>query len=453
MPSERIADDCSIESLLAVFRKRSGCVFLDSGSHEYGLGRYSILASDPFKEFVAWGRRIEIREGDECRSEIGNPLEVLRNEIAKEPVFDQADFPFSGGAIGYVAYEALRADEAVPLEAGSPDARFGFYDGALVWDHESNSLHLVAYPGSTDVDATLRRLKAMVSEAKEVEFSASFRVGEISSNFDRDGYLDRVRKTRELIRSGDIYQANLSQRFQADFEGDGLALYSRLRQANPAPYAAYLDFGDEEILSSSPERFFLLNEGRVDTRPIKGTRPRGSNEAEEAAFRKDLARSEKDRAELLMIVDLERNDLGRICQPGSIAVEALFALETYASVIHQTATVVGQLEAGKDVADCFGAMFPGGSITGAPKIRAMEVIEELETGRRGVYTGSIGYIGFDGRADFNIAIRTMRIADGELSFNVGGGIVWDSDPQSEYEETLHKAKALFDALGVSRNAD
>jgi len=452
MVSERLASHRSIEDILGVFEQRPGCVFLDSGSHEYGLGRYSILTCDPFKEIVAWGSRIEIREGTSCREFRGNPFDVLRKEIGKEKVEDQGNFPFSGGAIGYVAYDAGRA-RGEDLGNASPDFRFGFYDGALVWDHESKELHAVVRSGAKDKDWVLSRLKELEAEANGDSSLATFEIGEISSNFTREVYMDRVCKTRELIRAGDIYQANLSQRFRGSFEGSGLTLYRRLRSSNPAPYAAYLNFGVEEILSSSPERFFQLNGRDIDTRPIKGTRPRGANAEEEAAFRKDLENSEKDRAELLMIVDLERNDLGRICEAGSIAVKSLFELETYASVIHQTATVEGRLNSGLDAIDCFGAMFPGGSITGAPKIRAMEVIEELETGNRGVYTGSIGYIGFDGRADFNIAIRTMRIADGELSFNVGGGIVWDSDPKSEYEETLHKAKALFDALGVTRNGD
>ena len=452
MVLERLASNCSIEDILGVFEKRPGCVFLDSGSHEYGLGRYSILACDPFKEIVAWGSRIEIREGSACRELRGNPFDVLREETAKERVSNEGDFPFSGGAIGYVAYDAGR-ERVEGLEDISPDFRFGFYEEALVWDHESKELHAVVRSGAKDKDWFLSRLKELVAKANAGSSQATFEIGEISSNFTREVYMERVGKTRELIRAGEIYQANLSQRFRGSFKGSGLALYRRLRNSNPAPYAAYLNFGDEQVLSSSPERFFYLNGQDINTRPIKGTRPRGANADEEAAFRKDLEHSEKDRAELLMIVDLERNDLGRICEPGSIAVKSLFELETYASVIHQTATVEGRLKPDLDAIDCFGAMFPGGSITGAPKIRAMEVIEELETGNRGVYTGAIGYIGFDGRADFNIAIRTMRIADGELSFNVGGGIVWDSDPKSEYEETLHKAKSLFDALGVTRNED
>lgn len=452
MYSERLASYGSKEDILGVFQKRPGCVFLDSGSHQYGLGRYSILACDPFREIIAWGGRVEIREGSGCRVVQGNPFEVLRKEIARERISDEGLFPFSGGAIGYVAYDAgqMREKES---EVEAPDFRFGFYDGALVWDHESGTLDTVVRSSSGNWEETLHRLRSMVAEAGKTGRQSIFDVGDISSNFTREVYMDRVRKTQELIREGEIYQANLSQRFRASFEGSGLALYRRLKNSNPAPYAAYLNFGDEEILSSSPERFFYLNGRDINTRPIKGTRPRGKYAEEEAAFRKELESSEKDRAELLMIVDLERNDLGRICEPGSIAVKSLFEMETYASVIHQTATVEGRLKEGLDAIDCFGAMFPGGSITGAPKIRAMEVIEELETGHRGVYTGSIGYIGFDGRADFNIAIRTMRIANGELSFSVGGGIVWDSDPKSEYEETLHKAKALFDALGVTRNGD
>ncbi len=452
---ERLRGECSIDSVLAAVEARPGGVFLDSGSHDYGLGRYSIFASDPFKELVGWGSSLEIRESGERSVLEGDIFELLRKELAKLKGVDCGSLPFAGGAIGCFAYDAGRrirpASLEKPYSRSQPEMRFGFYDAALVWDHEQDSLFAIASGAAEDPTDAMQRLKSLVLQSEKAETEDQFQVGDIESNFSREVYLERVGKMREYIREGEIYQANLSQRFRASFQGSGAALYRRLREVNPAPYAAYLNFGDEEILSSSPERFLRLDDGVVNTRPIKGTRPRGANVQEEESFREELAASEKDRAELLMIVDLERNDLGRVCKPGTISVKTLFGLETYASVIHQTATVEGRLEEGRDAIDCIEAMFPGGSITGAPKIRAMEVIDELETENRGVYTGAIGYIGFDGRADFNIAIRTMRISDGELSFNVGGGIVWDSDPKSEYEETLHKARSLFEALGAKQN--
>lgn len=448
MEIQKLPSDFPVEGALAVFRSRPGCVFLDSGSHDYGLGRYSILAREPRKELTARKGAVEIRSGEKRTIREGDPLEILREELGKHSRSTCADTPFVGGAIGYIAYEAgsprVSDPESIAL-------RFGFYDDAIVWDHEMGDVYRVV--GSSIDGGGGESLSKLMEEVADASFPSRFLVGEVSSNFGRQRYLERVETARQRIRDGEIYQANLSQRFRARFDGEGVALYKRLRAANPAPYSAYLNFGDEEILSSSPERFFLLNDRIVNTRPIKGTRPRGDSGEQERRYIEELACSEKDRAELLMIVDLERNDLGSICQAGSVRVQDLFQLERYASVIHQTGSIEGDLMPDKDAIDCIKAMFPGGSITGAPKKRAMEVIDELENRERGVYTGSIGYIGFDGRADFNIAIRTMRIANGELSFNVGSGIVWDSVAELEYEETLHKAKSLFEALGVKAHGE
>ena len=322
MRSIALRNDCSIDRILSVFEKRPGCVFLDSGSHEYGLGRYSILASDPFKELVFGEGRAEIREGEKRQSIEGNPFDLLREQLDESVVGYDGQFPFSGGAIGYVAYDIGQIGNGVSKKRPGPEMRFGFYDGALVWDHELGTLQAVTYSHFQNCVETLQRLQALVDSASEAEIEGSFQLGDVSSNFSREAYLQRVRKTREYIKAGEIYQANLSQRFRASFQGSGASLYRRLRRFNPAPYAAYLKFGDEEILSSSPERFFLLQDGSIDTRPIKGTRPRGTSEIEDEAFRRDLAQSEKDKAELLMIVDLERNDLGRICQAGSIRVKS-----------------------------------------------------------------------------------------------------------------------------------
>lgn len=442
-----------IDRLMRSLTRKPGSIFLDSGSHEFGLGEYSILVTDPVKEFLSFGSSLEVRKCGERQVFEGDPFQYLRDELSLsrpvKPTYSQ--LPFSGGAVGYMAYDLGYRLKPSTLKRSSgfhgPDMRFGIYDAALVWDHSSGELFAMASPHSRNPEEALSKLELTVKEADELESPRSFRVGKISSNFSRNSYMNQIGRIKEYIREGEIYQANFSQSFRATFEGRGIDLYHRLRKVNPAPYAAYMNFGDEEILSSSPERFLKHERGFVSTRPIKGTRPRGSNENEERIFREALSNSEKDQAELLMIVDLERNDLGRVCEPGTIKVKDLYGLETYASVIHQTANVEGKLSNDCDVIDCIEAMFPGGSITGAPKIRAMEIIDALEIGNRGMYTGSIGYIGFDGSADFNIAIRTMRIADGKISFNVGGGIVWDSDPKSEYEETLLKAKSLFEALG------
>ena len=453
---EKLDTYVSVDRVLDSIRDRVGTILLDSGSHGFGFGQYSVLVTNPIKEIISCGDTQEVRTDGGIEFFNGNPFEFLRNELSLGPEFENRleQVPFCGGAVGYFSYDFGRRLKPSTLKVQSdrnvPDYRFGIYDSALVWDHSSKVLYVSADPGSQNPERSINRLRKLVDRATDSESLRSFGVGELVSNFTRDSYFRQIGKLRELIREGEIYQANFSHQFRARFEGSGIDLYRKLRESNPAPYAAYLNFGDEEILSSSPERFLKYEEGLVKTRPIKGTRPRGKTEAEERRFSEELARSEKEKAELLMIVDLERNDLGKVCQPGSIEVEGLYGQETYASVIHQTATVKGRIAKGRGAIDCIEAMFPGGSITGTPKIRAMEVIDALESVKRGIYTGSIGYIGFDGRADFNIAIRTMRIKDSEIAFNVGGGIVWDSDPISEYEETLLKAKAIFEALGKGK---
>jgi para-aminobenzoate synthetase component 1 len=275
----------------------------------------------------------------------------------------------------------------------------------------------------------------------------------LRSTFTHRGYLDAVGRVRDYIIAGDIFQANLSQRFQTSMPGAPFDLYRRLRRRNPAPFAAYLDYGELAVLSASPERFLRLDEQRhIETRPIKGTRPRGLGPMHDAALGRALAESEKDRAENVMIVDLLRNDLSRVCRPGTVRVPELFALEHHPTVHHLVSTVVGELEPGADASDLIRAAFPGGSITGAPKVRAMEIIAELEPTQRGVYCGSVGYISLTGAMDTSIVIRTYLALRGRVYFQAGGGIVADSDPELEYRETLDKARALIETLVESRES-
>lgn len=409
-----------------------GVAFLYSGLQAYGLGRYSILAACPVSKVENGGF---------------DSLEAILSEV---PACQRGRLPFHGGPLGYFSYDAGRSLEASQFESASgavPDARFLVYEGALVFDHEEKTTWLSSY--LDEESDSLRQLCELAFSDEGCAFEAFSLESPLKSNFERAEYLESVDSVRSRIRQGDVYQVNLSQRFEAKCSGSAFELFLDLAETSPAPYSAYLDFGDEQIVSSSPERFLRVDGRYATTRPIKGTRSAGASEAEAQANAKELGLSEKDRSELLMIVDLERNDLGRVCEPGSVRVDDLFRLERYSTVIHQTADVSGELEPGVSPLDCVKAMFPGGSITGAPKIRAMQMIDELERGERGIYTGSIGYFDTSGSADLNIAIRTLRIADGVLSFQVGGGIVWDSDPISEYEETLLKAKAMVSALGGS----
>ncbi len=274
--------------------------------------------------------------------------------------------------------------------------------------------------------------------------------GSLKSNFSKHSYIDAVKMAKEYIRKGDIYQVNISQRFKARLFGDPFDLYARLRRCSPAPFASYLNFDDVAVLSSSPERFLLKRGDYIETRPIKGTRPRGASPSLDEALETELKHSAKDMAEHIMIVDLERNDLGRICEYGSVRPTESAVIEKYANVSHLVSTVAGTLKKGMDPVDCLIASFPGGSITGAPKIRSMEIIDELESVKRSVYTGAIGYIGFDGNMDTSIVIRTFIAKGEEIYFQVGGGIVADSDPEKEYEETLHKAAGLLQALGIGK---
>ena len=271
----------------------------------------------------------------------------------------------------------------------------------------------------------------------------------LKSNFTHEEYLRAVAMAREYICAGDIFQVNLSQRFEADLNIPPYELYQRLRQINPAPFASYLNFDDVSIIGASPERFLKVSGDWVETRPVQGTRPRGKTEAEDKALAQELLSSMKDRAENIMIVDLERNDIGRVCRYGTVRVTETAVLETFPTVFHLTSTVVGRLSPGKGRVDLLKATFPGGSITGAPKIRAMEIIDELEPTRRSVYTGAIGYLSFDGGMDLNIVIRTILVKNGKAYFQVGGGIVYDSEPEAEYQETLDKGKALIQALRLS----
>ena len=432
--------------VMASLSKECGAVFLDSSVTGYGLGRYSIYACNPSKTFefdkgTAWIRSmgVESKQPGEC-------FEMLRDFANCCSEKTDSKLPFLGGIIGYLSYDLAWEYEdlpdRLPADYPLPQARFGYYDTALVYDNAEKT-----FWGVTTEDED--KFEELCSLLKTAEASRdSFEVSGLRSNFERDGFLSAVERIRAHILDGEIYQANFAQRFEAEFSGSSWGLYEKLRKSNPAPYSAYLNFGDDVILSSSPERFLAVNGSAATTRPIKGTRPRGRNETTDLMQEEELRLSEKDRAELLMIVDLERNDLGKTCEPGSVRVDELFSLERYARVIHQTANVSGTIEKDKDVFDCLKGLFPGGSITGAPKIRSMEVIEELERHKRGIYTGSIGYVSCHGAADFNIAIRTMRQTRNKLIFHAGGGIVWDSDPIIEYEETLHKAKALLEAIGM-----
>ncbi|MTW19513.1 aminodeoxychorismate synthase component I [Allochromatium palmeri] len=425
-------------------------VWLDSGRPFSEQGRFDILTADPVATLVTRGIDSEWRTTGPVFRSCADPLDLLAAGLGP-PRASVPGLPFVGGAIGYFGYDLARRFMPLPSLAHDaeqlPELAIGIYDWALILDHAERRAHLVGWDAAR-LDAWAARLSAPVKRTARESFRT---LGPVASNLTRARYLDAVARIQDYLFAGDSYQVNLAQRFAAPAGGDPWTAYQRLRALNAAPFGAYLRLPEAHILSSSPERFLSVRDGVVETRPIKGTRPRSPDPAEEARLVESLRLSTKDRAENLMIVDLLRNDLGRVCATGSIQVPALFEIETFARVHHLVSTVTGRLADGRTALDLLRAAFPGGSITGAPKRRAMEIIEELEPHRRGVYCGAIGYLGFDGAMDTNIAIRTLIHSEGVVRFWAGGGIVADSDPESEYRETYDKAAPLLDLLQSTDN--
>lgn len=429
------------------------------------LGRYSFIGSHPFLIFRSKGTNLQLdwRDGVEQRS--GDPFDALQeilNQFQSSPL--PGDLPFIGG-VGYLGYPLRCFIEELPATAHDdlklPDCYFAFYDAVVAFDHLSNQVYLCGSDAGESYanghQPQVDRLRSILQsetycsqhrcEVSTFDLS-HFTKYPIRSNFSKTDYLSTVQRAKAYIASGDIYQVNLSQRLSTLTDLSPAELYARLRQLSPVPYGAYLHCGDFHILSASPERFlhFSPSSRTVETRPIKGTRPRGLTPELDRKLAIELLHSEKDLAELLMIVDLERNDLGRVCEIASIHVPERVALESYSNIHHLVATVRGTLRRDADRIDLLRSCFPGGSITGAPKIRAMELIDELEPTDRGVYTGAIGYFGLDGTMDLNIAIRTCILKEGRGYFHVGGGIVADSEPEAEYQETLDKASSWLTVL-------
>jgi para-aminobenzoate synthetase component 1 len=445
-------------SAFAAFAGMPGAVFLDSAQKGERQGRYSFIAADPFLILTSKDGRISA--GDQTFT--GDPFAAVAKLLARFPLDRSPGLPpFQGGAAGCLGYDLCHHLERLPLperdDMQFPDLALGFYDTIAAFDLLAERAWVLSsgYP-ETSPEARLTRRRIRLEEFSGRLGRATplnpmpVTSGEvvIRSNFTRPAYEAAVRRVIDYILAGDIFQANLAQRFSAELPENlsTFDLYRRLREHNAAPFAAYLDFGDVVVASASPERFLKLEDGLVETRPIKGTRPRGATPENDAANARELLASEKDRAENVMIVDLLRNDLSRVCRDHSVLTPEICTLESFATVHHLVSTATGRLKPDMGPVDLLRATFPGGSITGAPKIRAMEIIAELEPTRRGPYCGAIGYIGFDGMMDLNIAIRTYAIEGRTVTFQAGGGIVADSDPAAEYEETIAKARALIGAL-------
>lgn len=458
--------------IFEVLSREKNCFYLDSSlnpalpkgtrynigrksgvNSDYSSGRFSLLGIEPFLI-------LNTKDRDPFKK-LREYLDLYSISLPKSPI------PFAGGGVGYLAYDLglileKKIKTRVKEELLIPHCFFGFYNTVVIIDHLMRMLYIFASGlpeasgrlGKLLAESNFRRIHNLISKAGNTDGKfilnaprkSALKDARLSSNFTKEGYLSAVKKAKEYIKAGDIYQVNLSQQFNAQTGLSAFEIYQRLRKISPSHFSAYFDAGDFQILSSSPERFLSLEGDLVITRPMKGTRPRAKNKLQDKKFKDDLLKSAKDKAELVMIVDLERNDLGRVCDYNSIRVNTLRRLERYSTVFQTTATVCGRLHKDKDRIDLLRACFPGGSITGCPKIRAMEIIEELEPLRRSIYTGSLGYLSFCGNMDFNILIRTILKQGNQLHFGVGGGIVADSRPQDEYKETLVKARAMIEAI-------
>ncbi len=427
-------------------------IWLDSSDSTSTASRFSIAAWDPDWILQVKNHQVFLQKGEEAPIQLtGDPFEILKTHVPIRQIQTDCDLPFYGGFLGMIGYDAARyLPDFSMLDSQTkfpyPEIWMGFYPCALVKDHLNQVIWEVCFQAESG-QVKILPYKGEFPFPAVPGTASPFRLRQaLETTLTESDYHTAIATIRHQIREGEIYQANFTYGFAAPFEGNLFDAYVRLRSVNPAPFSAFLDGGSFQLLSSSPERFIHLQNGRIRTYPIKGTSPRSEDPVEDAARKEALRNSEKNKAELVMIIDLERHDLGKVCRYGSIRVPQLASVETFAYVHHLIGHVEGELLPDLHPVDVFKNLFPGGSITGAPKIRAVQLLNTMESHQRGIYTGCIGYISIDGQADFNIAIRTLVAAGGQILGNVGGGIVSDSDPRLEWEETKAKAKGLYQML-------
>lgn len=461
---EEVPNPPPFADLWSLVAAQPGFSLLDADPWAVNHWQAACFGYDPFLTFSAKGNEITISRRGECHRVTGDPFQHLQATLRQYSNLAPVEDVPTAGAIGYFGYDLRHHLERLPARAVDdlrlPDCVIHFYD-RLFWFEPAKREMLITStglplpPGVAREQRALERLhegRDLIAHARLTGGGRSPELSPIAapldSNMSKAQYCQALDRVLDYIAAGDIYQANISQRFVTQFGGDPWALYRRLQKRFPAPFGAYLHCGPFQVLSNSPERFLLVEGNRISTCPIKGTRPRGMTVEDDARIIGSLRYDPKERAEHVMIVDLERNDLGRICRVGSVHVERFETIETYHTLHHMVSIVAGTLEDGTDPIDCLRATFPGGSITGAPKIRAMEIIDEVEPTPRGLYTGAIGFIGFSGGMELNIAIRTAVVTGGQIYFQTGGGIVADSSPAKEYDETLLKAETFFRTLGI-----
>ncbi len=433
-----------------VYNEESFSFMYESLEHT-GRGRYSFLGGKPFILFKSKDTAIEIERMGETQIIKGNPLYILRKILSKFDIYPALK-GFCGGAVGYISYDTIRFFEEIPDEntdeIGAPDTYFMFPSEILIFDHKKETVDIIVYNSD---DKRLKDLESIIKTAKDYNYNLCKEKSiQYKSNFSKNEFCNIVKKAKEYIRAGDIFQVVPSQRISAVIDKKPLNIYRALRITNPSPYMYYLRLNDLYILGSSPETLIKLNEDIVTSNPIAGTRPRGITEKEDKILESELLSDEKELAEHIMLLDLARNDIGRVCEYGSVKVSKFLEIEKFSKVMHIISVVNGKLVTGMDAFDLIEATFPAGTVTGAPKIRAMEIIDELEPTRRGIYAGAIGYFGLNGNMDLCIAIRTIIIKDKLAYIQGGAGIVADSVPEREYIETLNKMSALKKALETSQ---
>ncbi|MBZ0155710.1 MAG: anthranilate synthase component I family protein [Alphaproteobacteria bacterium] len=470
-------DPCGIyEALVRSGGSTRNSMLLESVKGPFKIARYSFILFDPYLLLRAKEGEVTIHStaGDRHSVSYRPPLDRLRELVEAYPQRPSPELPpFQGGAAGLISYDFVRYIEDIPKKALDdlriPDIHFMMADRVIAFDHKEKRSWIIVSPGARDTQLGYRDIGQIdfnraYDEAREILRATERRIADqkaaepapsaprppstlLRYEMTKERYMDIVRRAKEYIAAGDIFQANLSQRISSPIGGrEPWEIYKALRDINPSPFAAYADFGEYQIVSSSPERLVKVTDGTIETRPIAGTRPRGKDGSEDEVMRSELLLHPKERAEHIMLIDLERNDIGRVSEYGSVTVDELMITEDYSHVIHIVSNVKGILQKGKTSFDVIRATFPGGTITGVPKVRCMEIIDELEPVVRGPYTGSLGYVGFSGNMDLNIIIRTFTIKDGIAYVQAGAGIVADSDPEKEYYETLKKAEALVRTL-------
>jgi anthranilate synthase component 1 len=461
---ELLADIETPVSAYLKIRDDSYSYLLESADGGNRWGRYSFIGCRPFLKVLSRDDKVEIWEEGNKRiiKDVDNPLHVLRDLCKRfKPVTLKDLPPFQGGLVGYVNYDLIRKWERLPEispdESDMPEVIFIACRRIVVFDHFTHMMKVIAFTfikdktdlkeayriACEDIDNTIKELSKPVPALTS---DSRLSISELKSNFQKEEFEEAVRKAKDYIVAGDIIQVVISQMFSGEIKGEDFSLYRRLRSINPSPYMFYLGFGDIKFIGASPEILVRLTDGKIELRPIAGTRPRGSTDEEDLALEKDLMADPKERAEHIMLVDLGRNDAGRVAVPGSVNVTRLMEVERFSHVMHIVSRVEGVLRKDKDSFDLFMSSFPAGTVTGAPKIRAMEILGELEPGGRGPYAGAVGYFGFSGNMDFCITIRTITIVNNRLSIQAGAGIVADSSPEEEYRETLRKTGAMFKAI-------